>query len=1171
MRILVVDDHEFIRRGIRAMLASEPSLTFCGEAIDGRDAVEKAKALRPDIVVMDISMPNMNGLEATREIKRLLPESGIVILSQHETPEVVRQAFKMGARGYVVKSAISTDLLAAITKVHQRGTFAQGNELPVTNENVDVQEILQRSAALEQALRESEERLRLAQHVARVGTFEWNIKTGVNRWTPELEAMYGLAPGVFPGTQAAWEQLLHPDDREENLRRVAQAMKDGSFEGEWRVVWPDGSMHWLLGRASILRDQAGVPERMIGVNIDVTERKRAEIALQESERRFREMIDALPAAIYTTDAEGRLTHFNPAAAEFSGRVPEVGTDQWCVSWKMFRSDGTPLPHDQCPMAIALKEGRTMDGIEAIAERPDGTRVWFTPYPRPLHDAEGKIAGGINMLVDITQRKQAERTSGLLAAIVDSSDDAIVSKSLDGIITSWNGSAERLFGYTAEEAIGQHISLIIPPDHLDEEVTILESLKRGKRVDHFETVRLRKDGRRLDISLTISPVRDSSGLIVGASKVARNVTERKQIERTLRESEERFRAIVETTPECVKLVAHDGTLLQMNSSGLTMIGANRAELVVGKSVYDLIAPADRERFRAFNERVCRGERGSLQFDIVGLTGVGRHMETHAAPLRMPDGNIVQLAVTSDITNRKQRDAELLRQAGLLDLSFNAVIVRDAQDRIAYWNKGAEELYGWTRDEALGQVTHVLFQTKFPESLDSILARLRRDGRWQGELTHTRKNGTHLTVISRWALTRDTQTNLESTLEANIDITQAKDAEQALHLLIETLENRVSERTRELEDATDKLRELSARLLQTQDEERRRIARELHDGVGQLLVALKMNVSSVSREKTNLSEDARQCLDENITLIEQASQEIRTMSHLLHPPLLDEVGLESALRWYTEGFAERSKISVCLQMAPSFSEGLPRDLALALFRIVQECLTNVHRHSESPKAFVTLGRSWNEITLEVKDNGKGVSPEIQAKISSGQSAGVGFRGMRERIRQFGGRLEVRSGQDGTQVIAIVPAPNLAAIGEETHAGIPDLAEAVGDVAVPETRRDAATILCIDDEVSRLSPRKLLLKSAGHRVLEARSGADGIRLFHSEKVDAVILDYWMTGMKGTSVATELKRINPAVPIMVVSGMSDLPAEAAGLVDQWLVKGSLRSEKLLDSISTLLERRTV
>jgi PAS domain S-box-containing protein len=124
---------------------------------------------------------------------------------------------------------------------------------------------------------------------------------------------------------------------------------------------------------------------------------------------------------------GRLTHFNRAAVEFSGRTPQLGTDQWCVSWKLYHSDGTPMAHDECPMAIALREGRVVRGAEAIAERPDGKRIWFTPYPTPMRDAEGKVVGGINMLLDITERKFAEQASARLAAIVASSDDAIISK------------------------------------------------------------------------------------------------------------------------------------------------------------------------------------------------------------------------------------------------------------------------------------------------------------------------------------------------------------------------------------------------------------------------------------------------------------------------------------------------------------------------------------------------------------------------------------------------------------------------------------------------------------------------------------------------------------------------------------------------------------------------
>jgi PAS domain S-box-containing protein len=132
-----------------------------------------------------------------------------------------------------------------------------------------------------------------------------------------------------------------------------------------------------------------------------------ESEVHDSEHQLRQMLDALPAAIYTTDSEGRLTYFNSAAVAFSGRVPELGTDQWCVSWKLYYSDGRPMPHDECPMALAIKEGRTVYGIEAIAERPDGKRIWFTPYPTALRDDKGQIVGGINMLVDITERKHAE--------------------------------------------------------------------------------------------------------------------------------------------------------------------------------------------------------------------------------------------------------------------------------------------------------------------------------------------------------------------------------------------------------------------------------------------------------------------------------------------------------------------------------------------------------------------------------------------------------------------------------------------------------------------------------------------------------------------------------------------------------------------------------------------
>jgi PAS domain S-box-containing protein len=245
------------------------------------------------------------------------------------------------------------------------------------------------------------------------------------------------------------------------------------------------------------------------------------------------LLDALPVAIYTTDAEGRITYYNESAAELWGCRPEIGTDRWCGSLKIYWPDGRRLPHDECPMAICLKEGRPVRGVETIAERPDGTRVRFMPFPSPLRDDAGQMIGAINLLMDLSERDKAQALSSQVAAIVESSDDAIVSKKLDGRVTSWNAGATRIFGYEASEMIGESITRIIPPELLDEEKDIIARLRKGERIGHFETVRVTKDGRRVDISLTVSPVRDALGNIVGASKVARDVTERKQAEKLQR--------------------------------------------------------------------------------------------------------------------------------------------------------------------------------------------------------------------------------------------------------------------------------------------------------------------------------------------------------------------------------------------------------------------------------------------------------------------------------------------------------------------------------------------------------------------------------------------------------------------------------------------------------------
>jgi len=393
------------------------------------------------------------------------------------------------------------------------------------------------------------------------------------------------------------------------------------------------------------------------------------------------------------------------------------------------------------------------------------------------------------------RQKADKAIGLLASIVDSSSDAIVSKTLEGVITSWNTGAERLFGYTANEAIGQHISMVIPLDRRDEETSILSRLSQGERIEHFDTIRLRKDGTALEVSLSISPVRDAAGKIIGASKIARDISGRKRVERELHDSEQRFRALAEALD----------TQVQFRTQEL-----------------------------------------------------------------------------------RRRNEEVLRQS-------------------------------------------------------------------------------------------------------------------------------------------DQLRDLSGRLMRMQDEERRHIARELHDSAGQNLAALGMNLARLEddakHDPARLSKSIREAQD----LIKVLTTEIRTTSYLLHPPMLDETGLSSALRWYADGVAQRSGLRIELNI-PDNLERLAPEMELAIFRLVQECLTNIHRHSGSKTAVIRIIREADKICAQVQDYGKGMSQERLAEIQS-QGVGVGIRGMLERVRHAHGELTVDSNVLGTKITAVFPIKNPAANEQST----------------------------------------------------------------------------------------------------------------------------------------------
>jgi PAS domain S-box-containing protein len=671
LRILIADDHDIVRRGLKSLLRTRADWDVCGEAADGKEAVDKAKQLKPDVVVLDVSMPNLNGLDAARRIRREVPGSEILILSQHESREMVNEAVRAGALGYVVKSDISRDLLSAIEAVSQhRPLFSSkiGQLHEPATYNADRPALAARvqnppvnpatawaggvnevhdTRALNQSLRENEERLRIALEASETGTFRWDPgKEHFLDFGNGLKRIVGVPQEEPVKATEDFLRRIHPDDVS-RVREALLACKQGKdLEIEHRVVWPDGTVRWLYDRGKLVSDGAGHTAYLVGACTDITRRKKAEQALQEA-----------------------------------------------------------------------------------------------------HD-----------LLDVRVRERTE-----------------------------------------------------------------------------------------------------------------------ELER--------------------------------------------------------------------------------------------------------------------------KTTQVLEQARLLDLANDAIFIRSLDGTIFYWNDGAERLYGWSKQEVPFQPLSILLRTEFPIPFEEIKNILFREGRWEGELIHTRRDGTRVNVASRWTVWRNAEGVPVGWLQINTDVTEQRRIE-------------------------DGLRAMSARLLHLQDEERRRIARELHDSAGQLLVGLKLNLELLGKTAGTLPDAASKALDDSVQLVDELSRELRTISHLLHPPLLDEAGLCSAIRWYVEGFSNRSNIAVDLELSADLGR-MPREMETAVFRIVQECLTNIHRHSASPTARIQLSREDHTITLEVSDQGKGLPVDLRTAFGPVRP-GVGIQGMHERVRQLGGKLELLSEGTGTTIRASLPVESAAAQG-------------------------------------------------------------------------------------------------------------------------------------------------
>ncbi len=492
----------------------------------------------------------------------------------------------------------------------------------------------------------------------------------IKAWNRGAEDVFGYSASEAVGKPI---QMLMPRDRVNEESDILARIRQGESVEHFETVRvrKDGTKIDVSETISPIKDSKGVIVGASKIARDITEGKRAHQVLEESlaasEAALRELADqkfALDqhAIVATTDVQGTITYVNDKFCAISkySREELIGQNH-----RILNSGLHPKEFFQ-RMYHTIANGQVWRD-EVCNRAKDSSIYWVDTTVVPFLDANGRPRQYMAIRSDITERKRTEEVRERLAAIVECSDDAIISKDLNGTITAWNRGAEKVFGYSATEVLGKPLLILLPPERRNEEADILERIQRGESVERFETIRVRKDGTHIDVSVTISPIRDSNGAMVGASKITRDITERKRAEEALRE-----------------------------------------------------------------------------------------------------------------------------QAQALD--SGQVFVRDMQSRVVSWPSGAEKLYGFTSKEALGILSHDLFHTQFPEPLEVIEKKLFGTGFWEGELTHTRRDGSIIVVSSAWVLHRDKQGQPARILETNIDITARKQAEERLAGQAEELSRKSEELAR-----------------------------------------------------------------------------------------------------------------------------------------------------------------------------------------------------------------------------------------------------------------------------------------------------------------------------------------------------------------------------------------
>lgn len=767
------------------------------------------------------------------------------------------------------------------------------------------------------------------------------------------------------------------------------------------------------------------------------------------------LIDNAPMAFYICNAQGAITYFNNAAAKLWGRKPIPGKDHWCGSWKMYFPDGTLMESEHSPAVKAIKTGIHPQETEVRICRPDGTYKNVLIYPQIRYDTLGNSCGAAFTLMDISRQDIDQIKQATLSAIVESSDDAIVSKDLNGTITSWNAGAERIFGYTEAEILGKSITCLIPKDRLEEEKAILSHIRNGRRADHIETIRLDKFGREIPVSVTVSPVKNAFGEVVGASKVARNISDRLKIE----EKQAMLSAIVESSDDAIISKNTDGIITSWNPGAEAIFGYSEAE-VVGRHVTILIPEERLQEEEVIINKIKKGELLD-HFETVRIHKSGKNITISltVSPIKDSRGNVIGASkVARDITLQVEaqeilakytRSLEVLKTVGKsitenLDLKGIMQRVTDVTTNLTgaafgaffYNNVDAEgkgfrifTLSGVPKNDAedLGMPKHT--DMFLPTFVDKKAVRLDDIHQHNAYSKNAHFNGLptgHFNATSYMAIPVVSKTGdvIGGLLYGHPERAMFNEEHEQLVINIaaqaaESLDNsRLYEQVKSLSDKKDEFIALASHELKTP------------------LTTMKGYLQLLSKQETDKTN--RMFVNKALNQVEKLNklvEDILNMSRIEQGQLefnLERFDLKEILMEIAETFrysAQTHEIVCNLGNQPAIIKGDKQRIEQAVLNL----MTNAIKYSPAANTlYLNLKLSPEAVRIGVRDEGIGLTPDqkrqlftrfYRAENSKGTSGlGLGLYLTKQIIDRHQGKIEVASEYGiGSEFIIILPLEN------------------------------------------------------------------------------------------------------------------------------------------------------